>query len=568
MEIRWKAKPLPNSEIVAKLSAEINVSEAIATILVQRGVDTFEKAKAYFRPQLSDLHDPFLLKDMDLAYYRIKKAITDHEKMMVYGDYDVDGTTAVSIVYSYFVTLNPDIEYYIPDRYKEGYGISKMGIDYAHENGISLIIALDCGIRSNELVDYANTLGIDFIICDHHLPGDILPNAHAILNPKRRDCTYPYKELSGAGIGFKLVQGYSKKEGFPEDKILEYIDLVAVSIASDMVDMQGENRVLAYFGLKKLNENPSAGLQSLIEVGPKKKKYSIQDIIFGIGPKINAAGRISDATAAVRVLIAKEYTSARQLTRVLNERNTERKELDNDITKNAVDMVEGTVGMSERKSIVIRGEAWHKGVIGIVASRMVEQFYKPTIVFSQNDGMLTGSARSVKNFDIHEAITECSQWVEQFGGHKYAAGLSIKAENFDAFSKQFESVVVRDIQEASLLPEVEYDLDISLEMLTPKFLDLINQMSPFGPGNPLPIFHSKELRSNNSPRVLKDRHLKLQISQNSRHYFDGIGFGLSEHLPVVSNGEIFDACYCIEENDFNGQVKLQLRLKDLKPHRD
>ena len=568
MEIRWKAKPLPNSEIVAKLSAEINVSEAIATILVQRGIDTFEKAKAYFRPQLSDLHDPFLLKDMDLAYYRIKKAITDHEKMMVYGDYDVDGTTAVSIVYSYFVTLNPDIEYYIPDRYKEGYGISKMGIDYAHENGISLIIALDCGIRSNELVDYANTLGIDFIICDHHLPGDILPNAHAILNPKRRDCTYPYKELSGAGIGFKLVQGYSKKEGFPEDKILEYIDLVAVSIASDMVDMQGENRVLAYFGLKKLNENPSAGLQSLIEVGPKKKKYSIQDIIFGIGPKINAAGRISDATAAVRVLIAKEYTSARQLTRVLNERNTERKELDNDITKNAVDMVEGTVGMSERKSIVIRGEAWHKGVIGIVASRMVEQFYKPTIVFSQNDGMLTGSARSVKNFDIHEAITECSQWVEQFGGHKYAAGLSIKAENFVAFSEQFESVVVRDIQEASLLPEVEYDLDISLEMLTPKFLDLINQMSPFGPGNPLPIFHSKELRSNNSPRVLKDRHLKLQISQNSRHYFDGIGFGLSEHLPVVSNGEIFDACYCIEENDFNGQVKLQLRLKDLKPHRD
>ena len=568
MEIRWKAKPLPNSEIVAKLSAEINVSEAIATILVQRGIDTFEKAKAYFRPQLSDLHDPFLLKDMDLAYYRIKKAITDHEKMMVYGDYDVDGTTAVSIVYSYFVTLNPDIEYYIPDRYKEGYGISKMGIDYAHENGISLIIALDCGIRSNELVDYANTLGIDFIICDHHLPGDILPNAHAILNPKRRDCTYPYKELSGAGIGFKLVQGYSKKEGFPEDKILEYIDLVAVSIASDMVDMQGENRVLAYFGLKKLNENPSAGLQSLIEVGPKKKKYSIQDIIFGIGPKINAAGRISDATAAVRVLIAKEYTSARQLTRVLNERNTERKELDNDITKNAVDMVEGTVGMSERKSIIIRGEAWHKGVIGIVASRMVEQFYKPTIVFSQNDGMLTGSARSVKNFDIHEAITECSQWVEQFGGHKYAAGLSIKAENFDAFSEQFESVVVRDIQEASLLPEVEYDLDISLEMLTPKFLDLINQMSPFGPGNPLPIFHSKELRSNNSPRVLKDRHLKLQISQNSRHYFDGIGFGLSEHLPIVSNGEIFDACYCIEENDFNGQVKLQLRLKDLKPHRD
>ena len=564
MEIIWKAKPLPNSEIVAKLSAEINVSEAIATILIQRGVDTFDKAKSFFRPQLSDVHDPFLLKDMDVAYTRIKKAVYHGEKMMVYGDYDVDGTTAVSIVYSYFVTLNSHIEYYIPDRYKEGYGISKMGIDYAKENNIGLIIALDCGIRSNDLIDYANSLGIDFIIGDHHLPGDTLPKAHAILNPKRRDCTYPYKELSGAGIGFKIVQAYSKKEGFSEEKILEYIDLVAVSIASDMVDMQGENRVLAYFGLKKLNENPSIGLQALIEVGPKKKTYSIQDIIFGIGPKINAAGRISDATAAVRVLIEKEYTTARQLTRVLNERNTERKELDNDITKNAVDMVVGTPGMAERKSIVIRGEAWHKGVIGIVASRMVEQFYKPTIVFSQNDGMLTGSARSVKNFDIHEAITECSQWVDQFGGHKYAAGLSIKAENFDAFSEQFESVVVRDIQEASLLPEVEYDLDISLQTLTPKFLDLINQMSPFGPGNPLPIFHSTELRSNNSPRVLKDRHLKLQVSQNNRHYFDGIGFGLAEHLPVVSNGEIFDACYCIEENDFNGQVKLQLRLKDLR----
>lgn len=567
MEIVWKAKALPNSEIVAKLSLEANIPESIATILVQRGIDSPEKVTSFFQPKLSDLHDPFLLKDMDLAYSRIKSAVYSGEKMMVYGDYDVDGTTAVSIVYSYFVTLNPNIEYYIPDRYAEGYGISRMGIDYAKAHNISLIIALDCGIRSNELIDYANSLGIDFIICDHHLPGETLPNAHAILNPKRSDCSYPYKELSGAGIGFKLVQAYSKKEGFSEDKILEYIDLVAVSIASDMVDMQGENRVLAYFGLEKLNKNPSIGLQALIEVGPKKKKYSIQDIIFGIGPKINAAGRISDAKAAVRVLIEKEYTTARQLTRVLSERNDERKELDNDITKTAVDLVERSADFHQRKSIVIKGEAWHKGVIGIVASRLVEQFYKPTIVFSQNDGMLTGSARSVKNFDIHEAITECSQWVEQFGGHKYAAGLSIKAENFDAFNEQFESVVQRDIEETSLLPEVEYDLDLRLDHINNSFLDYITKMSPFGPGNPLPIFHSKELKSNNSPRVLKDRHLKLQISQNNRHYIDGIGFGLSEHLLTVSNGEIFDACYCIEENDFNGQVKVQLRLKDLKPHR-
>jgi single-stranded-DNA-specific exonuclease len=431
MEVIWKAKSLPNEEQSKSLSKEINVSTPIANILVQRGIDTFDKAKQFFRPKITDLHDPFLMKDMDKAYERLKEAVYNGEPMMVYGDYDVDGTTAVSIVYSYFVTLNPNIEYYIPDRYKEGYGISKIGIDYAKEKGISLIVSLDCGIRSNELIDYANDLGIDFIICDHHLPGESLPNAHAILNPKRSDCDYPYKELSGAGIGFKLVQAFSKKQGFAEDKVMDYIDLVAVSIAADMVDVRGENRVLAYYGLKKLNENPSIGLQALIALNPGKKHYTSQDIIFGIGPKINAAGRISDATAAVRVLIETEYTKAVQLTRVLTERNDERKELDNDITKNAIEMVESSGELNSHKSIVIVGQDWHKGVIGIVASRMVEQFYKPTIVFSNIDGMLTGSARSVKNFDIHEAITQCSEWVEQFGGHKYAAGLSIKEENFN-----------------------------------------------------------------------------------------------------------------------------------------
>ncbi len=426
MEVIWKAKSLPNEEQSKSLSNEINVSTPIANILVQRGIDTFDKAKQFFRPKITDLHDPFLMKDMDKAYERLKVAVDNGEPMMVYGDYDVDGTTAVSIVYSYFVTLNPNIEYYIPDRYKEGYGISKIGIDYAKEKGISLIVSLDCGIRSNELIDYANGLGIDFIICDHHLPGETLPNAHSILNPKRSDCHYPYKELSGAGIGFKLAQAYSKKEGFAEDKVMDYIDLVAVSIAADMVDVRGENRVLAYYGLKKLNENPSIGLQALIALNPGKKQYTSQDIIFGIGPKINAAGRISDATAAVRVLIETEYTKAVQLTRVLTERNDERKELDNDITKNAIEMVESSGELHSHKSIVIVGQDWHKGVIGIVASRMVEQFYKPTIVFSNIDGILTGSARSVKNFDIHEAITQCSEWVEQFGGHKYAAGLSIQ----------------------------------------------------------------------------------------------------------------------------------------------
>ncbi|MCL9980904.1 MAG: single-stranded-DNA-specific exonuclease RecJ [Bacteroidia bacterium] len=565
MEIRWTAKSLPNQEIVARLSKELNVSEPMATILVQREIDTFEKAKNFFRPALSELHDPYLMKDMELAYRRIKDAIKAQESLMVYGDYDVDGTTAVSLVYSYFKTLNQNIEYYIPDRYKEGYGISKMGIDHAKTNGVTLIIALDCGIRSNELVDYAKSIGIDFIICDHHLPGAELPNAVAILNPKRKDCDYPYKELSGAGIGFKLLQGYSKREGFSEDKAMEYIDLVAVSIAADMVDMRGENRILAYYGLKKLNENPSLGLQALMDGGPKKQSYSIQDIVFGIGPKINAAGRISDAKAAVRVLIETEYTKAMQLSRVLNDRNDERKELDTDITKTAIELINSHPDMANRRSVVIKGDEWHKGVIGIVASRMVEQYYKPTIVFSLNDGMLTGSARSVKNFDIHEAITQCSDLVEQFGGHKYAAGLSVKAENFDAFVEKFEGLVARDIQNASLTPEVEYDLEIDIDSITPNMMKLIGQMSPFGPGNPQPIFMSQRLKSNNSPRILKDKHLKLQLQQNnSRFMIDGIGFGLAEQLPIVTNGAIFDACYCIEENFYNGQVKLQLRLRDLR----
>jgi single-stranded-DNA-specific exonuclease len=565
MENRWSAKTLPNLEIVARLSQEINVSEHIATILVQREIDTFEKAKQFFRPSLTDLHDPFLMKDMDVAYSRIKTALQNQEKMMVYGDYDVDGTTAVSIVYSYFKTLNQNIEYYIPDRYKEGYGISRIGIDFAAENNISLIIALDCGIRSNELVDYANSKGIDFIICDHHLPGETLPKAKAILNPKRSDCTYPYKELSGAGIGFKLIQAYSKKEGFSEEKILDYIDLVAVSIASDLVDMRGENRTLAYFGLKKLNENPSIGLQSLLDGAAAKSKYSIQDIIFGIGPKINAAGRIADAKSAVKVLIEQDYSTARQLSRILYDRNDERKEIDTDITKDAIHIVENTPGLLDRKSIVLRGEGWHKGVVGIVASRMVEQFYKPTIIFSLNDGIYTGSARSVKNFDIHEAIQTCSQHVDQFGGHKYAAGLSVKLENFEAFAEAFEKVVAKTITESSLVPEVEYDLELQLHEINDKMMSLIAQMAPFGPGNTVPIFKTTNVKAQNTARVLKDKHLKLQLSGNTRHTFDAIGFGLAEHFHTVSNGNIFNACYCIEENNYNGRVSVQLRLRDIKP---
>ena len=561
MEYRWRAKPLPNQEQVLQLSESIRVNPYISTILVQRGIDTYEKAEKFFRPKLEDLHNPFEMKDMDVAIKRIQTAVTNQEGILVYGDYDVDGTTAVSIVYSYFKSFNQNIEYYIPDRYKEGYGISRAGLEYAAEKGFTLVITLDCGIRSNELVDYGNSL--EMIICDHHLPGDTLPKAAAILNPKRRDCTYPYKELSGAGIGFKLIQAYNEKQGMPTEMVYDYLDMVAVSIASDLVDIRGENRVLSFYGLKKLNENPSIGLQTLLDDCPKKEQYTISDIIFGIGPRINAAGRIADAKAAVKVLIEKDYNTAKKYAKVLSERNHERKELDSDITRDAVDMVQNSPRLMSKYSMVLQGEGWSKGVIGIVASRMVEQFYKPTIVFSLNDGMLTGSARSIKTFDIHEAIGACGDLVEQFGGHKYAAGLSIKVENFDAFADKFEAIVRESVTADDLVPVVEYDMEMETSMITPGMMKILKQLSPFGPGNSIPVFRSNNLKANQTAKILKDRHLKMQV-QTPNGPMDSIGFGLAEHWPSVTDAQIFHACYCIEENTYNGRTNLQLRLQDIK----
>lgn len=563
MEYRWRAKPLPNQEQVLQLSESIRVNPYISSILVQRGIDTYEKAEKFFRPKLEDLHNPFEMKDMDVAIKRIQTAVTNQEGILVYGDYDVDGTTAVSIVYSYFKSFNQNIEYYIPDRYKEGYGISRAGLEYAAEKGFTLVITLDCGIRSNDLVDYGNSLGLEMIICDHHLPGDTLPKAAAILNPKRRDCTYPYKELSGAGIGFKLIQAYNEKQGMPTEMVYDYLDMVAVSIASDLVDIRGENRVLSFYGLKKLNENPSIGLQTLLDDCPKKEQYTISDIIFGIGPRINAAGRIADAKAAVKVLIEKDYNTAKKYAKVLSERNHERKELDSDITRDAVDMVQKSPRLMSKYSMVLQGEGWSKGVIGIVASRMVEQFYKPTIVFSLNDGMLTGSARSIKTFDIHEAIGACGELVEQFGGHKYAAGLSIKVENFDAFADKFEAIVRESVTADDLVPVVEYDLEMETSMITPGMMKILKQLSPFGPGNSIPVFRSNNLRANQTAKILKDRHLKMQV-QTPNGPMDSIGFGLAEHWPSVTDAQIFHACYCIEENTYNGRTNLQLRLQDIK----
>ena len=563
MEYRWRAKPLPNQEQVLQLSESIRVNPYIATILVQRGIDTYEKAEKFFRPKLEDLHNPFEMKDMDVAIKRIQAAVTNQEGILVYGDYDVDGTTAVSIVYSYFKSFNQNIEYYIPDRYKEGYGISRAGLEYAASNGFTLVITLDCGIRSNELVDYGNQLGLEMIICDHHLPGETLPKAAAILNPKRSDCTYPYKELSGAGIGFKLIQAYNEKQGMPTEMVYDYLDMVAVSIASDLVDIRGENRVLSFYGLKKLNENPSIGLQTLLDDCPKKEQYTISDIIFGIGPRINAAGRIADAKAAVKVLIEKDYNTAKKYAKVLSERNHERKELDSDITRDAIDMVQNSPRLLSKYSMVLQGEGWSKGVIGIVASRMVEQFYKPTIVFSLNDGMLTGSARSIKTFDIHEAIGACGDLVEQFGGHKYAAGLSIKVENFDAFADRFEAIVRETVTEEDLVPVVEYDLEMDTSLITPSMMKILKQISPFGPGNSIPVFRSNNLRANQTAKILKDRHLKMQV-QTPNGPMDSIGFGLAEYWPSVTDSQIFHACYCIEENTYNGRTNLQLRLQDIK----
>lgn len=556
---------MPNELKVKSLSEAYKISTPLATILIQRGIDTPEYADYFFNPKLEHLHDPFLMQDMEKAIARIESALSKREKLLVYGDYDVDGTTAVSIVFSYFRNFSQNMEYYIPDRYKEGYGISKAGIDYAAENGFTLIIALDCGIRSNALVDYAKEKGVDFIICDHHLPGDKIPNAAAVLNPKRSDCEYPYKELSGCGIGYKLIEAYSQKNGLPAYTHEEYLDLVAVSIASDLVDMRGENRILAYFGLKKLAENPGIGLQALMEGSLEKKEYSISDIVFGIGPRINAAGRVGDAKAAVRMLIEKDFNTARQFAKVLHERNHERKGLDSDITREAVNMVETDRELQERKSTVLFGESWHKGVIGIVASRLVEQFYKPTIVFSRTDDMLTGSARSVKDFDIHEAIGACGDLVEQYGGHKYAAGLSIKAENYPEFAARFEEIVQQSLPEKSSTPEIEYDLTLRIEDINYDMLNSLQRMAPFGPGNMLPVFKTDNLYSNGSARVLKDKHLKLALSYKGTSV-DGIGFGLGYHLPLVSNGARFSACYSIEENTFNGRTNIQLRLRDIKSY--
>lgn len=556
---KWKISE-PNLIKSRNLSESLEVSLEIAKLLILRNIETFSQAKSFFRPQLNNMHDPFKMKGMQTAVDRIILAIQKKQKVLIYGDYDVDGTTAVSLVFEFFRDKILDIDYYIPDRYAEGYGVSMASIDYAKKNNYSLIIALDCGIRAVEQVDYAHKKNIDFIICDHHNPGDQLPLAIAILNPKQADCTYPFKELSGCGVGFKLVQAYCISQNIDLDSTIHLLDLLAISIAADIVPINGENRTLMFFGLKQLNSKPRPGLLALINIAEKKNEIKISDILFGIAPLINAAGRIIHGKKAVQVLIEKKISQANIYAKEIKENNNTRKELDKSITEEAIKKID-----SQKKSTVLYSSKWHKGVVGIVASRVIEKFYKPTIILVEKDGMLTGSARSVHDFDIYQAINECAYLCEKFGGHKYAAGLSIKKENIEAFILKFEEVVSRDIKDDQLNMKFNIDLEISLAQINNKFFRLIKQFAPFGPINPNPKFISKNVHLNSCRAIGQDKsHLKCIASDNLGFQIEAIGFGLATKLPLLNNSLTVSICYGITENIWNGKTTNQIIIYDIR----
>ena len=563
---RWVIKDKGGEETVKQLAQELGIDIILAHLLVQREIKTFAEAKHFFRPSLQNLHDPFLMKDMEKAIIRIKEAISKQEKILIYGDYDVDGTTAVSLVYTFLKSHYDKIDYYIPDRYSEGYGISFAGIDFAKANHFSLIIALDCGIKSIDKIDYANEQGVDFIICDHHRPGDALPNAVAVLDPKRNDCHYPFDELSGCGIGFKLVQAFAQKNDIPFNELEEYLDLVAVSIAADLVPITGENRILSYFGLQRLNTKPRQGIKAILELNNIKRELNISDIVFIIGPRINAAGRIESGRSAVELLISDNKESATNSGKSINITNSERKNIDTTITQQALSMIEENADLISKKTTVLFNAEWHKGVVGIVASRLIEKHYRPTIVLTESNGKATGSARSVKGFDIYNAIEACSDLLEQFGGHKYAAGLTLKTNNLDAFIKKFEEVVASTIDERLLTPEIEIDAVIHFQDINMKFCRILKQFAPFGPGNMTPVFMTENLTDKGYARIVGTNHLKMDLM--NPEYPDiiipAIGFNQGEHFETVYKKNPFSVCYSIEENEWNGTISLQLNVKDIK----
>lgn len=561
-EYIWNIKPLPEEAEIKALSSVINTNPIVSALLIQRGITDFENAKTFFRPSLAELHDPFLMKDMDTAVDTLIAAIESNQKILIYGDYDVDGTTSVALVYKFLSNYHSKLAYYIPDRYEEGYGVSIQGVEWAAENGFGLIISLDCGIKGHNSIARARELGGDFIVCDHHTPGDTLPNASAILDPKQKDCDYPFKELSGCGVGFKLMQAVSAKMNWDTDLLFENLDLLAVSIAADIVPINGENRVLSYYGLKRLNENPSIGLKALMDIGGLTPPLNIGNVVFGIAPRINAAGRIGHANEAVSVLISNDITEANRIASLINTKNQIRRETQEQITNEALAMLEENPVFKERKSTVLFSADWHKGVIGIVASKCVDEYYKPTIVLTESNGFVTGSARSVSGFDVHQAIVQSGKWLEQFGGHKYAAGLSLKRENLDSFILAFEEAVASSITVEQEKRILKIDIEITLDLINYKFLDIVNQMSPFGPSNLQPVFVAKAVTIQKG-LLLKKAHLKLNVEQNGA-VFDGIGFNMPHHYTKELEGEKIDIVFNIDENNFRGIKSIQLKIKDIK----
>ena len=581
MQKQWTIHEQADTEKSDLLAKELGIDKILARLLIQKGIDTFDKAKSFFRPQLEDLHNPFLMKDMEKALERIDKAFASNEKILIYGDYDVDGTSAVTLVYSFFKRIYKNVDSYIPDRYNEGYGVSIASIDFASKNNISLIIALDCGIKDAAKVKYAAEKNIDFIICDHHTPPvEDMPKAYAILNPKRIDCEYPFKELSGCGVGFKLLHAFVESHNMSFEDIEEYLDLVAVSIASDIVPVTGENRILAYYGLKKINTNPRAGLEAILKCSnveritntdPEnknifKKELTLNDLAYLIGPRINAAGRIESGSKAVELLLCDDLHYANVLALYINSNNNTRKNLDSKITSEAINIIETDDFLKNSKSTVIYQPEWHLGVIGIVASRLTETFYRPTIVLTNKNGLLVGSARSVKNFDIYEAINSCSDILEHFGGHKCAAGLSLKPEHLKEFIVRFEEIVSKSIDHQPLVPEIEIDSSLDFHNITPKFFRILKQFAPFGPDNMAPVFISTNVKDTGYASIVGNNHLKLSLIQQSisDQVVRAIAFSQAHHLESVSSSKHFDMCYTLDENEWNGNTTIQLNIKDIK----
>ncbi len=576
---RWVLKDDASPEIVQKLSTSLKIDHTLARLLVQRGITTYSEARDYFRPSLDNLHDPFLLKGMEAAIERIEKAIEKNERILIYGDYDVDGTTAVALVYDLLREFHENLDYYIPDRYKEGYGISYQSIDFAQEQDVGLIISLDCGIKAHSQVGYAREKGIDFIVIDHHRPGDTELAALAVIDPKQHDCTYPFKELSGCGLGFKLAQAFYQHRQLPSEKLEKFLDLVVVSIAADVVPITGENRILAHFGLKRLNFHPRAGLESILFYSNVYRKaepdhltaftreINVSDLMFLIGPKINAAGRIEQGKKAVDLLVCTKMGQTHELSEGINDNNTERRSLDVDITRQALQRIVQDPQLRESKATVLFDAEWHKGVIGIVASRLIETYYRPTVILTESNGLITGSARSVKGFDVYDAIDACNDLLEHFGGHKYAAGLSMKPENLESFTRRFNEVVEETISDEMLIPQIEVHAELNLKDLEGKFFRVLKQFAPFGPGNPNPIFVSRNCSFQGPARIVGKKHLKFKVVQPevSNVEFPCIAFQQGNQLYLIQKQKYFDLAYQIEENVWNGKTMLQLNVKDIKP---